>query len=160
VNQYPVWSPDGRSITSMLPPTLRRQSVDGSGAPETLATTRGATAPYSFSPDGKVLVFRQDAVETGHDLMRLNVDSRTIEPLLQTTFNELNARISPDGRWLAYQSDESGSPEVYVRPFPDVNAGRWQVSTGGGRVPTWSGDGRELFFLVGDGTFMSAAIEP
>lgn len=160
VNQYPVWSPDGRRVASMLPTTLRWQSADGSGAPDVLATNLSPTAPYSFSADGGQLVFRQNHEETGHDLMRLVVKTGKVEPLLQTRFNELNARISPDGRWLAYQSDESGSPEIYVRPFPDVNAGRWQVSTGGGRVPTWSGDGRELFYLVGDGTFMSAAIEP
>ena len=65
-------------------------------------------------------------------------------PLLQTPFNEQNADLSPDGDWIAYQSDESGRPEVYVRPYPDVNAGRWQVSTSGGTRPLWSRDGREL----------------
>ena len=160
VNQYPVWSIDGRRVLSMAGPTVRWQPADGSGTPEVLATVLGVTAPYSFSADGKQLVFRQSFAQTGADLMRLSLESRKVEPLLQTRFNELNADISPDGRWLAYQSDESGSPEIYVRPFPDVNAGRWQVSTAGGRTPAWSRNGRELFYIVGDGTMMAAAIEP
>ena len=81
--------------------------------------------------------------------MRLSILDRKVEPLIQTAFNELNADISPDGRWLAYQSDESGVPEIYVRPFPDVNAGRWQVSTGGGRTPAWNRNGRELYYRNG-----------
>ena len=67
---------------------------------------------------------------------------RAITPLIQTTSNERNADISPDGRWLAYESDESGQSEVYVRPFPSVNAGRWQVSTAGGRQPLWARSGQ------------------
>ncbi len=71
-------------------------------------------------------------------------------PLLATTFNEFNAEISPDGRWLAYTSDESGSNEIYVRPFPDIDAGRWQVSVDGGRQPLWARNGRELFYRNGE----------
>ena len=67
--------------------------------------------------------------------------------MLQTTFGELNVEISPDGHYLAYQSDESGTDEIYVRPYPKVNDGRWQVSTGGGTRPVWARSGRELFFL-------------
>lgn len=78
------------------------------------------------------------------------------EPL----FNELNAEISPDGRWVAFESDETGRREIYVRPFPDVDAGRWQVSSDGGRTPRWSRDGRELFFLGLDGAMMAARVEP
>jgi len=105
-------------------------------------------------------VFRQDSPETGHDLMMLSLDgSRTVEPLLQTSSNELNAEISRDGRWLAYESDQSGAREIYVRRFPDVNAGRWQVSSAGGRAPLWSRDGRELYFLAPDGAMMAAQVE-
>jgi serine/threonine-protein kinase len=70
-------------------------------------------------------------------------------PLIQTTFNEVNAEVSPDGRWVAYQSNESGSNQVYVRPFPNVDTGHWQVSTGGGNKPLWARNGRELFYEVG-----------
>ncbi len=72
-------------------------------------------------------------------------------PLLQTPFGEQNPEVSPDGRWLAYSSDESGSDEIYVRPFPDIDAGgRWQVSTGGGVQPLWARSGQELFYRNGE----------
>ena len=73
---------------------------------------------------------------------------RQIEPLVQTPFFERNGEVSPDGRWLAYESNESGQFEVFVRPFPDVNKGRWQVSTGGGTQPLWARNGQELFYLA------------
>jgi serine/threonine-protein kinase len=81
-----------------------------------------------------------------------------VTPLLATMFGEANAQVSPDGRWLAYESDESGKLEVYVRPFPMVDAGRWQVSTGGGAQPVWARSGRELFYRSGDAV-MSVSIE-
>jgi Tol biopolymer transport system component len=80
--------------------------------------------------------------------------------LLQTPFNEQNADLSPDGRWLAYQSDESGGrAEVYVRPYPNVNAGRWQVSTSGGTRPLWARDGRELFYLDAERRMTVVAVQ-
>ncbi len=78
---------------------------------------------------------------------------------MRTTFNELNGEISPDGRWIAYQSNESGQEEIYVRPFPEVNSGRSQVSTGGGTRPLWARSGKELFYLGRGGAMMSASIE-
>ena len=72
------------------------------------------------------------------------------KPLLQEKYSETEPQISPDGRWMAYASNESGKSEVYVRPFPDVNKGKWQVSTSGGNSPLWSPDGRELFYRSGD----------
>ena len=78
--------------------------------------------------------------------------------LAAPTYSERQADLSPDGRWLAYESDESGRPEIYVRPFPDINAGRWQVSTNGGTEPLWSRDGREIFFRSGN-AFMAATVE-
>ena len=78
---------------------------------------------------------------------------------MQTTFNELNGEISPDGRWMAYQSNESGQDEIYVRPFPDADRGRWQMSTGGGTRPLWARSGKELFYLGPSGAVMSASVE-
>ena len=75
----------------------------------------------------------------------------TVQPLVQTPFQELNAEISPDGRWLAYQSNESGRFEIYVRPFPNVNDARWQVSSSGGSRPVWAQGGRELFYVSAEG---------
>jgi len=111
--------------------------------------TRGADAqaPRSVTPDGKWLLVAIVSPTTGSDLnlVPLEGEHRT-QPLLHAAFNEGNGEISPDGRWLAYQSDESGRVEVYVRPFPDVDKGHWQVSTDGGFAPRWSRDRRELFF--------------
>jgi Tol biopolymer transport system component len=159
-NQYAVWTRDGRRVLYLLNQNLVWQQADGSGVPEVVARRTHLLAPYAFSPDGRRLVFREDFPETGHDLMVLSLEGeRKVEPLLQARFNELNAEISPDGRWVAYESDESGAHEIYVRPFPDVKAGRWQISTAGGRMPLWARDGRELFFLASGGALMSAAID-
>jgi eukaryotic-like serine/threonine-protein kinase len=81
-----------------------------------------------------------------------------LRPLLQEKYSDGEPKISPDGRWMAYASDESGKAEVYVRSFPDVNQGKWQVSTGGGEDPLWSRDGRELFYKSGD-TAMVVAVD-
>jgi eukaryotic-like serine/threonine-protein kinase len=91
--------------------------------------------------------------------MMLALDGeRRLTPLIQTTFNERNGEFSPDGRWLAYESDESGQEEIFVRPFPDVNGGRWQVSTGGGSEPLWARSGRELFYRGPDGALLGVAV--
>jgi len=84
---------------------------------------------------------------------------RRAKSLIQTTFAERNAELTPNGRWLAYESNESGREEVYVRPFPEVGAGRWQVSMGGGRTPLWSRTGQELFYLSLDGWLMGVQVE-
>jgi eukaryotic-like serine/threonine-protein kinase len=84
----------------------------------------------------------------------------TALPLLQTAFAEANGEVSPDGRWLAYQSTDSGRWEIYVRPFPEVRAGRTQVSTGGGRTPLWDRAGRKLYFRSATGAVMSVDIVP
>jgi serine/threonine-protein kinase len=96
-----------------------------------------------------------------NDLMALPLESdvRVARPLVASMFNEWNGEVSPDGRWLAYQSNESGRYEIYVRPFPNVEAGRWQVSTAGGTRPLWSRDGRELFYFVSPGKVMAVSIQ-
>jgi serine/threonine-protein kinase len=158
-DQYAVWTHDQRHLVHMLDGSIFWQAPDGSGRPELLAERHSVTAPYAFSKDDRFLVFREDSPATGHDLLMLSLADRKVQPLLNTPANELNAEISPDGRWLAFESDESGVHEIYVRPFPDVNAGRWQVSTAGGRTPLWSRDGRELYFLGLDSAMMAARVE-
>ena len=92
--------------------------------------------------------------------MMLTLDKdRRVQPLVQTPFTERNGEISPDGRWLAYQSNDSGQSQISVRPFPDVNTGQWQVSTGGGTQPLWARNGQELFYLAPDGALMSVRVE-
>jgi dipeptidyl aminopeptidase/acylaminoacyl peptidase len=118
-----------------------------------------------LTPDGKQLVVRQtDRGKTGLDLLLLPLDPvAPSKPLIQTPFNELNGEVSPDGRWLAYQSDESGQRmEIFVRPFPAVDTGKWQVTSEGGLEPAWSPSGRELFFrsVVGGTMKLLAAPVP
>jgi Tol biopolymer transport system component len=108
-------------------------------------------------------VFREIVPKTGYDISVLALGTpRRATPLLQTPFTEYNPEVSPDGRWLAYESNESGQFEVYVRPFPDVSAGRWQVSTSGGRQPLWARNGRELFYvsLAAAGRIMAVPVQP
>src|SRR5262249_40201578 len=102
----------------------------------------------SITPDGSRVVLMETSPKTGTDLMTMAMDGKgRTEPLVQTQFPESNADLSPDGRWVAYQSNESGQPLVYVRPFPNANAGKWQISTSGGLKPAWSRTGREVFFV-------------
>jgi Tol biopolymer transport system component len=99
----------------------------------------------SWSPDGRVLLYQQIGATTGQDVWVHSADKQTSTPLLQTPANEWSAAFSPNGRWVAYVSDESGRADVYVRPFPGPGS-RTQVSIDGGTAPVWSRDGRELFF--------------
>ncbi len=110
-----------------------------------MTTSPDSQFVYDWSGDGQTVLFT-----SGADLYALALDGeRRSTPLLETEFNEIRPSLSPDGQWIAFQSDEEGQPEIYVRPFPDVQAGRWKVSTEGGRHPVWSPDGRELFYQVG-----------
>ena len=86
--------------------------------------------------------------------------TRRVEPLVQTPSNERNGVVSPDGRWLAYESDSSGQFEIYVMPFPNVNAGQWRISTAGGTRPLWAPNGQELFFVAPDGALMAVRVDP
>ncbi len=158
----PVWNPDGTRIAfsgeidSVL--GVYWQAVVGSGIAERLA--EGPYFPTAFTPDGGKLLFFQPVTAPPYDIGMVSLDDeRRVELLLEEPFNELNGEMSPDGRWLAYESDESGRSEVYVRPFPDVNASREQVSTDGGTRPVWSGDGSELFYWVETGTIMAVPVD-
>jgi eukaryotic-like serine/threonine-protein kinase len=113
----------------------------------------------STSPDGKHLIFQELTSASGMDLMQLTLDgSRRISPLLRTPFSERYGMVSPDGRWLAYDSNSSGTYEVYVRSFANSSLGQWQVSTAGGTQPTWGPGGKELFFFGRDGALMSVSV--
>ncbi|MSO83528.1 MAG: hypothetical protein EXQ53_09585 [Acidobacteria bacterium] len=135
------------------------QAADGTGTVERLtADGPDVYLPTSFTPDGRTLIFRADT-STGQDLRMLVIDGeRRHVPLIQARFNERNGEIPPNGRWIAYQSIESGKLEVYVRPFPDVESGRWQISTAGGVTPAWAPNGRELFYVAEDGRLMAVEV--
>ena len=152
---FPVWTPDGRRIifgsAQARTTNLFWRLADGTGKVERLTESSSIQFPYSISRDGTRLVFREDHSDTGLDLAVMALPTRQVTSLIQTSFNDMNGEISPDGRWLAYQSTESGQDEIYVRPFPDVSGGRSQVSNGGGTRPLWSRNGRELFYFGPNG---------
>jgi eukaryotic-like serine/threonine-protein kinase len=152
----PVWSPDGRYVAFQTPEGMSWTRADGAGKPQPLTQSKNAHYPWSFTPDGKRLAFMEAKPGTGWGLWTLPVESdgaglRAGKPevFLEASFNELYPSFSPDGRWLAYASDESGTYQVYVRAFPDKGV-KWQISGSGGLFPEWSRNGRELFFRTED----------
>ena len=157
----PVWSPDGSQIafaSNRLRPggvDLFAMAANGSGQQTVLlSSTREGYRLSDWSSDGRLLLYW-----TSGDVWTLPVAPRgQPQPFLQTKANELQAVFSPDMRWIAYTSDESGGPEVYVRRFPDAE-GSWRVSTKGGAQPFWRRDGRELFYLAPDGRLMVADVK-
>jgi serine/threonine-protein kinase len=162
LDRFPVWSRDGRRLIFSSDRTgqsnLFTQPASEIGKSERLLESATLDVPLSLSRDGRRLVFRREL-----DLMLMTLDERgapagPIQPLLNEPFQELTGEISPNDKWIAYGSDESGTFEIYVRPFPDVKAGRSQVSRGGGTQPVWSRDGRELFFFSPTGELMGVDV--
>jgi eukaryotic-like serine/threonine-protein kinase len=157
-NVTPLWTPDGKRIVyissreNVLFGDLYWKASDGTGEAEKLASSPGrGLYPWSWSKDGKTLALSENIYPLPDDIGMLSMEGdRGRKPLLQEKYSESHPQISPDGRWMAYASNESGKSEVYVRPFPDVNKGKWPVSTSGGDYPLWSPDGRELFYHGGD----------
>ena len=156
-DSYPVWTGDDARIAYVRGPNIFQKASNNTGREELLAEKPGegrgggGPSPYFFSPDGAQLIFRDPVhPETRDDIAMLAVDGDSdTDWLLRSEFNERNAVLSPNGRWIAYQSDETGQYEVYVQPFPNVEEGRSQVSNDGGIHPLWSRDGQELFYLEG-----------
>jgi serine/threonine-protein kinase len=172
IDRHPAWTPDGRRIvfsSQRVGPNynLFWQAADGTGAAERLADSPGIQASPSITADGTSLVFEQQepAPGTGRPagidihVLTLTGERRSMQ-LIATMFTERSGIVSRDGQWLAYSSNESGRDEVYVRPFPGVDGGRWQLSSGGGTQPLWSPDGRELYFVDPQGRIMAASVRP
>lgn len=163
-NPLVTWSRDGRYLafgSDRLGVTnLFMQAADGTGQTQHLLESDRLQMPLTFAPDGRLL-FSADIAGHGRDILALSMDgSRRVEPVLETTANDLTAEISPDGRWIVYDSDESGQYEVYVRPYPDTNAGgRWQISSEGGRQPMWSPDGREIYYRDFEGGMRATPVK-
>jgi serine/threonine-protein kinase len=152
------WSPDGSKIAYANSrygiPNVFWQPADGSGAPERLRESPMLNQPVAFTRDGNMVV-AEVVPGRGRGLIVMTLrPPRQVRPLLD---NASNADVSPDGRWMAYGSTQSGQFEVYVTSFPDAR-GRWQISTGGGRQPAWSRDGRELFYRDFSGALIAVPV--
>jgi serine/threonine-protein kinase len=165
-NTFPVWTPDGQrivysSIEKGGTYNLWWIRADGAGDAQRLSESKSQQYAGSWRPDGKVLAFVQINPSTSGDIMTLPIEGNEKsgwkpgepKPFVNSAFNERDPAFSPDGRWLAYASNESGSFEVYVRPFPGPGR-KWQVSTGGGLYPKWSRNGKELFYRTQDSKIM------
>jgi hypothetical protein len=177
MNGFPLWTPDGRRIIFMSDRTgvlnLYSQAADGTGTVERISAGTAPEWPTSITRNGRHLIGFTHGRTTGADvvLFALGPKSRVgaassspaglprAEPLLTSLFGEAFAEFSPNDRYLAYSSNESGRDEVYVRPYPHVDSGHWQVSTGGGTRPAWARNGRELFYIDGSGVLTSVAVQ-
>jgi serine/threonine-protein kinase len=164
IDSYPTWLPDGRRLLFSSERqggrNLFAQMADGTGAVERLTTSPNTQNVTAVTSDGARLVFTELVQQTGDDVMQVTLTgNHVVTPLVQTPANERNGIVSPDGRWLAYEANDSGSLEIYVRPYPDVASGHWQVSAGGGTRPLWSRDGPELFYVSPTGALMRVGVE-
>jgi Tol biopolymer transport system component len=160
----PVWSPDGTQISFSGAGNIFRKISSGAGSDELLVksevTSQMNNLPTSWSGDGSFIIYQTNDPKTKEDLWVLpTAGDRKPFPFLRTEFNEILAQFSPNGRWVAYTSDESGTGEVYVQSFPRSN-GKWKVSANGGVMSRWSKDGKEIFFISQDGKLWSVEVKP
>ena len=149
-NAFPTWLPDSRRVMYRSGLGLRVESIDGAGQGQTLPGTTEFDYPGAVSADGGTLVILRNSAATGFDLLAGPLsDAGRVRPFVRTPAYEGGARLSADGRWLTYVSNESGRNEIYVRAFPDGDR-RWQVSIDGGTQPSWNGNSKEIFYRDGD----------
>lgn len=163
IDRFASWSPDGNRIafSSNRKGTfdLYQKPASGAGNEELLVESPRLKTPSDWSPDGRFLLYGvADDPKTGFDLWLLPMQGdRKPFPFLNQTYEERIGQFSPDGRWVAYVSNQSGRHEIYVRPFPGPG-GQWQISTAGGISPRWRADGKELFYIAPDAKLMAVPI--
>jgi serine/threonine-protein kinase len=165
----PVWDRSGRHVIWSIAapggsPVAHRQAADGTGSPERLTAPgpgAGFQYPTSMTPDGTRLLIQQGLAPLNRRIrtLQLNAPGNTAEGEDIVLPNAWSPEISPDGRWLAYQSTESGRDEIYVRPFPNVDGGRVLISTAGGTRPAWAPNGRELYYLDASGLLTAVPLQ-
>jgi serine/threonine-protein kinase len=168
-NVSPVWTPDGQRIAYASQEksgtfNIWWKRADGAGDAQRLTESKNNEYPESWSPDGKTLALHELSPSTNFDILTMLIEGNEKlgwkpgepKPFLNSPFVEVLPAFSPDGRWLAYASNESGSLEMYVRPFPGPG-GKWQISNGGGVLPTWSRNGKELFYRTLENKIFVAA---
>ena len=161
-NYNAVWSPDGRQLAySVLGKGIFLKAASGVGNPRQLTSSRAMHTPTSWSRDGRFLLYGETSGQSALWVLPISEESSATPakpyPYLKTRFNESWGQFSPDGRWVAYQSDESGAPQIFVRGFPEP-LGKWQISTNGGEFPRWGSEGKELFY-AGGGKLMSVSVQ-
>jgi Tol biopolymer transport system component len=163
IDFHPLWSPDGSHVVFE---SNRRGVFDlyeklssATGPDEVLLESSQTKVPIDWSSDGRLLLFTSTDPQTGIDLWVLPVSGdKKPYPFLKTPFDERDGQFSPDGKWIAYESNESGSFEIYVQPLPGPGQ-KLQISTTGGTQPRWNKNGKELFFVSLDGKMMSARVK-
>jgi serine/threonine-protein kinase len=162
----PAWSPDGKDVFYIADHgggagSAYIHRADGTGVPRLMLPSKRDFGQIGPTPDGRWLLLRTSVDAGGNgDILGVKTGDTAVVPLVATPAGERTPAVSPDGRWLAYGSDESGSREVYVRPFPETASAKWQVSTAGGAEPSWAPNGRELFYIDGKGDMVAAEITP
>ena len=170
VDRRPRWSADGTQIfytsdrdgESASHYDLWSQPADGTGTPEKILDLEGSILEARQTPDGSAYVLRLGGLSGAvgvRDLVGLRVGETETFPVATESYDEKGVSLSPSGRWIAYESTETGRDEVYVRPFPDAQGGKWQVSTEGGFNPKWAHSEEELFFVDGNGNMVVASVE-
>jgi Tol biopolymer transport system component len=164
-SNVPVWSPDGRTVvfasgrSGALDVYRRPSNASGPDEPLLKLNAPPIVFPSDWSSDGRFLTYYRSDPKTQLDVwvLPLSGDRKPI-PFLHSDFNESQGQFSPDGRWMAYVSDESGSLQIYVQSFPELT-GKWQISTDGGSQPRWRRDGKELFYVSPDRKLMAVIVK-
>jgi len=157
--EFPTWSPDDKYIAFSMNGDIYRRVSNGKGEDELVFASDYNKWVSDWTMDGKYIVFTE-STGTGMDISYVPAsgERRSIS-YLKTRANEANGQVSPDGKWMVYESDETGKMEIYVRPFPDAQGGKWQISSNGGTDPRWRRDGRELFYFGSDDKLMAVTFK-